>query len=161
MSHPLRGPFKNRCWWFFVVFLSQPSPLAPGVFFLIFAAVCYAAAELAVSQAQLYRYGIEEALAVLLGCFSLRGSAVRSFQRQPLFAKARRSPVPGSRGRRRLFALDMAPLRALLCIPRRDDLRPLSARLLDVVALSAASDRRRVLCDWASRCSNSTLPPPL
>ena len=49
---------------FFVVFLSGPSPQAAGVFFLIFAAVCYAAAEVAVSQARLYRYGIEEALAV-------------------------------------------------------------------------------------------------
>jgi hypothetical protein len=67
----------------------------------------------------------------------------------PLFAEAGRSPVPGSRRRRRLFALDMAPLRALLCISRRDDLRPLSARLLDLVALGAASDRRRVLCNRA------------
>lgn len=43
---------------------SRPSGQAEGVFFLIFAAVCYAAAEGAVSQARLYRYGIEEALAV-------------------------------------------------------------------------------------------------
>jgi hypothetical protein len=49
---------------FFVVFLSRPSEQTTGVFFLIFAAVCYAAAEVAVSQARLYRYGIEEALAV-------------------------------------------------------------------------------------------------
>jgi NADH:ubiquinone oxidoreductase subunit K len=49
---------------FFVVFLSHPSEQTGGVFFLIFAAVCYAAAEVAVSQARLYRYGIEEALAV-------------------------------------------------------------------------------------------------
>jgi hypothetical protein len=49
---------------FFVVFLSRPSEQTAGVFFLIFAAVCYAAAEVAVSQARLYRYGIEEALAV-------------------------------------------------------------------------------------------------
>jgi hypothetical protein len=47
---------------FFVV--SRPSDQTAGVFFLIFAAVCYAAAETAVSQARLYRYGIEEALAV-------------------------------------------------------------------------------------------------
>lgn len=49
---------------FFVVFLSRPSEQTAGVFFLIFAVVCYAAAEVAVSRARLYRYGIEEALAV-------------------------------------------------------------------------------------------------
>ena len=48
---------------FFVVFLSRPSDETIGILFLIFAAVCYAAAEAAVSQARLYRYGIEEALA--------------------------------------------------------------------------------------------------
>jgi hypothetical protein len=47
---------------FFVA--SRPSEETAGVFFLIFAALCYAAAEAAVSQARLYRYGIEEALAV-------------------------------------------------------------------------------------------------
>jgi hypothetical protein len=47
---------------FVVVF--RPSEQTTGVFFLIFAALCYAAAEVAVSQARLYRYGIEEALAV-------------------------------------------------------------------------------------------------
>jgi hypothetical protein len=49
---------------FFEVFLSKPSDQTAGVFFLIFAALCYSAAEVAVSQARLYRYGIEEALAV-------------------------------------------------------------------------------------------------
>jgi hypothetical protein len=49
---------------FFVVFLSRPSEQTAGVFLLIFGGVCYAAAEAAVSQARLYRYGIEEALAV-------------------------------------------------------------------------------------------------
>ena len=48
---------------FFVVFLSQPTARASGVFLLIFAAISYAAAEFAVSRARLYRYGIEEALA--------------------------------------------------------------------------------------------------
>jgi hypothetical protein len=47
---------------FFVV--SRPSDQTAGVFLLIFAGVCYGAAEVAVSQARLYRYGIEEALAV-------------------------------------------------------------------------------------------------
>jgi hypothetical protein len=49
---------------FFVIFLSHPSVPTAGVVFLLVAAVCYAAAEAAVSKAGLYRYGIEEALAV-------------------------------------------------------------------------------------------------
>jgi hypothetical protein len=52
---------------FFVAFLSRPSDETVGVFLLIFAAVCYAAAEFAVSRACLYRYGIEEALAFCSG----------------------------------------------------------------------------------------------
>ena len=49
---------------FFAVFLSHSSEQTAGVVFLIFAGVWYAAAEVAASQARLYRYGIEEALAV-------------------------------------------------------------------------------------------------
>jgi hypothetical protein len=49
---------------FFVVFISRPMDHTTGIFLLIFAVFCYAAAEAAVSQARLYRYGIEEALAV-------------------------------------------------------------------------------------------------
>ena len=48
---------------FFVVFLSPSARQSTGVFLLIFAAVAYGAAEFAVAQARLYRYGIEEALA--------------------------------------------------------------------------------------------------
>ncbi len=48
---------------FFVVFLSTPTSQTAGVFLLIFAALSYSAAELGVSRARLYRYGIEEALA--------------------------------------------------------------------------------------------------
>ena len=47
---------------FFPIFLLRPSEVATGIFFLIIAAVCYGAAEAAVSQFRLYRYGIEEAL---------------------------------------------------------------------------------------------------
>jgi hypothetical protein len=47
-----------------VAFLSRASQQTTGAFSLIFAAVCYAAAEVAVSRFRLYRYGIEEALAV-------------------------------------------------------------------------------------------------
>lgn len=48
---------------FFVVFLPHSARQATAVFLLIFAAISYAAAELAVRAARLYRYGIEEALA--------------------------------------------------------------------------------------------------
>jgi hypothetical protein len=49
---------------FFTIVLPRPSEPTTGIFFLIFAAVSYAAAEVAVTRARLYRYGIEEALAV-------------------------------------------------------------------------------------------------
>ncbi|HVN19900.1 MAG TPA: hypothetical protein VMU05_14035 [Dongiaceae bacterium] len=49
---------------FFVVFFSHPSEQTVGVFLLIGAALCYAAAEVAVSQFRFYRYGIEEALVI-------------------------------------------------------------------------------------------------
>jgi hypothetical protein len=49
---------------FFTIFLPRPSQPTTGISFLIFAAVSYAAAEVAVTRARLYRYGIEEALAV-------------------------------------------------------------------------------------------------
>ncbi|HXN45196.1 MAG TPA: hypothetical protein VN893_01050 [Bryobacteraceae bacterium] len=48
---------------FFVVFLPYPAEQPAGFFLLVFGAITYAATEFAVSQAQLYRYGIEEALA--------------------------------------------------------------------------------------------------
>jgi len=71
---------------FFVV--SRPSDQTAGVFFLIFAAVCYAAAEAAVSQARLYRYGIEEALAVCSVGFLCAGMQFA------LFSGNRYSPKP-------------------------------------------------------------------
>jgi hypothetical protein len=49
---------------FFVVFLPRASVQDTSVTLLVFAAICYVTAELSVSQARLYRYGIEEALAV-------------------------------------------------------------------------------------------------
>jgi hypothetical protein len=48
---------------FFVVFRPESTMEVAGVFLLIVAMTSYAATELAVSQARLYRYGIEEALA--------------------------------------------------------------------------------------------------
>ena len=59
--------------------ISRPSEQTAGVFFLIFAAVCYAAAEAAVSQLRLYRYGIEEALAVCSVGFLCAGMEVAFF----------------------------------------------------------------------------------
>jgi hypothetical protein len=71
---------------FFVVW--RPSDQTAGVFLLIFAGVCYAAAEVAVSQARLYRYGIEEALAVCSVVFLCVGM-VAAF-----FSGIRYSPQP-------------------------------------------------------------------
>ena len=76
---------------FFVVFLSRPSEQTAGVFFLIFAAVCYAAAEVAVSQARLYRYGIEEALAVCSVGFLCAGMQAAFFSGS-FFRRSRTQP---------------------------------------------------------------------
>ncbi len=73
---------------FLEVFLSRPSEQTTGVFFLIFAPVCYAAAEGAVSQARLYRYGIEEALAVCSVAFLCVG------MQAAFFASSLYSPRP-------------------------------------------------------------------
>ena len=73
---------------FFVV--SRPSEQTAGVFFLIFAAICYAAAEAAVSQARFYRYGIEEALAVCSVGFLCAGMQAALFSGSPY------SPKPGA-----------------------------------------------------------------
>ncbi len=62
---------------FFVVW--RPSDQTDGVFLLFFAAICYAAAEIAVSQARLYRYGIEEALAVCSVAFLCVGMEAALF----------------------------------------------------------------------------------
>jgi NADH:ubiquinone oxidoreductase subunit K len=67
---------------FFVVFRPTGAQ-TEGVFFLIFAAVCYAAAEIAVSQARLYRYGIEEALAVCSVAFLSVGMQAALFSGSP------------------------------------------------------------------------------
>lgn len=49
---------------FFAIFDLRSSQQAAGILFLIFAAASYGAAEVAVAQGRLYRYGVEEALAV-------------------------------------------------------------------------------------------------
>jgi hypothetical protein len=70
---------------FYVV--SRPSDQTAGVFLLIFAAVCYAAAEAAVSQARLYRYGIEDALAVCSVGFLCAGMQFALFSGNPYSPK--------------------------------------------------------------------------
>jgi len=73
---------------FFEVVLSRPSQQTTGIFLLIFAAACYAAAEAAVSQGRLYRYGIEEALAVCSVGFLCGG------MQAALFSSGSYSPKP-------------------------------------------------------------------
>jgi hypothetical protein len=68
---------------FFVVVLSRPSTQTTGVFLLIFAALSYAAAEFAASQAGLYRYGTEEALAVCSVGFLCAGMQLAFFEVHP------------------------------------------------------------------------------
>jgi hypothetical protein len=68
---------------FFTVFLSRPSQQTTGIFLLIFAAVSYTAAEVAVSQARLYRHGIEEALAVCSVAFLCAGLGFAFFSGVP------------------------------------------------------------------------------
>jgi hypothetical protein len=75
---------------FFAVFFSHNSgEQTIGIFLLIFAALSYAAAEIAVSQARLYRYGIEEALAACSVAFLCVGMQFAFFS--GLFS----SPAPG------------------------------------------------------------------
>jgi hypothetical protein len=62
------------------VFLSQPTEQYTGIFFLIFAALCYAAAEIAVAKFRLCRHGIEEALAVCSVGFLCAGMQSAFFQ---------------------------------------------------------------------------------
>jgi hypothetical protein len=77
---------------FFAVSLSHPGEQTTGIFLLISAALSYAAAEIAVSQAQLYRYGIEEALAACSVGFLCVGMQAAFFG--GLFS----SPTPGGTG---------------------------------------------------------------
>ena len=58
---------------FFVSFLPRSSSQPTGIFLLICAALSYAAAEFAVAQFHLYRYGIEEALVVASVAFLCGG----------------------------------------------------------------------------------------
>jgi hypothetical protein len=73
----------------FVIFLSNSPAPTPGVFLLFAGAGAYAAAELAVSQGHLYRYGIEEAFAVCSVGLVCAGIQTALFSGKPY------SPTPG------------------------------------------------------------------
>lgn len=68
---------------FFRVFLWHAPDQTTGISLVIFAAACYAAAEAAASQARLYRYGIEEALATCSVGFLCVGIATAFFSGAP------------------------------------------------------------------------------
>ena len=68
---------------FFTVFLRRAPDQTTGMFLLIFAAVCYIAAEVAASRAHLYRYGIEEALTVCSVGFLCAGMQAALFSNRP------------------------------------------------------------------------------
>jgi hypothetical protein len=71
------------------VFLPRTWDESSGIFFLIFAALCYAAAEIAASKFHLYRYGIEEAFALCSVGFLCAGMQMVLFSGVPY------SPQPG------------------------------------------------------------------
>ncbi len=79
---------------FSTIFLSQPSQQTTGIFLLIFAAVSYTAAEVAVSQARLYRYGIEEALAVCSVAFLCAGFGFAFFSGVPYSSREIQFVIP-------------------------------------------------------------------
>jgi hypothetical protein len=72
---------------FFKVFLSHASDQSIGTLLLIFALVCYLAAEVAASRAHLYRYGIEEAFTVYSVGFLCAGMQSTFFSNRPYSLK--------------------------------------------------------------------------
>jgi hypothetical protein len=80
----------------FRLFLVGSSNQTVGIFLLIYAAVCYAAAELAVSQARLYRYGIEEALATCSVGFLCAGIEAAVFSGSPYSSDSLHWLVPAA-----------------------------------------------------------------
>ncbi len=83
---------------FLQVFLRPSSEQIDGIFLLIGAALSYAAAELAASRGRLYRYGIEEALAVSSVGFLCLGMQLVLFSGHPLLpaSDAAHSVVPAA-----------------------------------------------------------------
>ena len=72
---------------FFSVFLPHSSEGTEGIFLLVFAALSYVAAESAASQGRLYRYGVEEALAVCSVGFLYTGMLAAFFSGLPYSPK--------------------------------------------------------------------------
>jgi hypothetical protein len=68
---------------FFNLFLPQAAGQTTGTLLLMFAPISYAAAEFAVSRDRLYRYGIEEALAVFAVGFLCVGLQMALFSGRP------------------------------------------------------------------------------
>ena len=83
---------------FLTVFVPHSWEQTNGIFLVIFAAVSYAAAELAASRGRLYRYGIEEALAVGSVGFLCVGMEFALFSGHPLLpaSDAAHSLVPAA-----------------------------------------------------------------
>ena len=65
------------------IFLPRTWDESSGIFFLIFSALCYAAAEIAASKFHLYHYGIEEALALCSVGFLCAGMQMVLFSGVP------------------------------------------------------------------------------
>jgi hypothetical protein len=78
---------------FMLLFMSSSQPTT-GIFLLICAVVCYAAAEVAVAEARLYRYGIEEALAVCSVAFLCVGLGLAFFSCIPRSSRGIQFVVP-------------------------------------------------------------------
>jgi hypothetical protein len=79
---------------FFTIFLARPSQQTTGIFLLIFAAVSYTSAEVAVTQARLYHYGIEEALAVCSVAFLCLGLDLAFFSGVPYSSREIQFVIP-------------------------------------------------------------------
>ncbi len=77
-----------------VSFLRGSSDQTLGIFLLIYAAICYWVAETAVSRADLYRYGIEEALAACSIVYLCLGMQMTFFSGVPYSAHSLEFLVP-------------------------------------------------------------------
>lgn len=102
----------------YLAFLSPAARRTPGIFLLVVAATSYAAAELAVSRARLYRYGIEESLATC-SVFFLQWALFSALSYSPDQAGSL-APAAGtivSLWIWHRFGLPYAPLAAMLFVP--------------------------------------------
>ena len=146
---------------FYQVFFPHSLEQTSGVFLLIWAAISYAAAELAASQARLYRFGIEEALAVGSVGFLCIGMQLALFSGYrvlpPSDAAHSLVPAAGTVG----VAVDLAPLRTLVRISRRNDFCSRAVGLLDLIRCCASCDDCSVFRGRAAWCSCTKDSPPL